>query len=120
VEFHKSHGKLLTMSVVKIPSRFGVIKMDENGNVKSFSEKNADDGTLINAGYMVCDPKVLDYIEGDETAFEKEPLENIAKDGQLVAYKHDGFWQCMDTMREKDYLENLWKNNDAKWKVWND
>ena len=118
VRFHKEHGKLLTMTAVNVASRFGVIRPDRDGLVHSFREKSASDGSLVNAGYMVCDPKVLDYIDGDEMVFEREPLERLANEGQLIAYRHDGFWSCMDTMRDKEMLESLWKTGKAEWKVW--
>ena len=116
VRFHKQHGKLLTMTTVNVASRFGVIKPDKSGLIKRFREKA--DGSLINAGYLVCEPQVLDYIEGDDTVFEKEPLETLAKEGQLMAYLHNGFWKCMDTMRDKEQLEALWQTGRADWKVW--
>lgn len=118
VRFHKQHGKLLTMTTVNVASRFGVIKPDKSGLIKRFREKTDGDGSLINAGYMVCEPQVLDYIEGDDTVFEKEPLETLAKEGQLMAYLHNGFWKCMDTMRDKEQLEALWQTGRADWKVW--
>ena len=118
VRFHKAHGKLATMTTVNVASRFGVIQPDKDGRVRRFREKAASDGSLINAGYMVCEPGVLDYIAGDETVFEREPLEKLAKDGQLMAYRHEGFWHCMDTMRDKEYLEELWQTGRAQWKVW--
>ncbi len=118
VRFHKEHGKLLTMTTVNVASRFGVIKPDKNGLIRRFREKSDGDGSLINAGYMVCEPQVFDYIDGDDTVFEKEPLEKLAKNGQLVAYLHDGFWSCMDTMRDKENLEALWQTGRAEWKVW--
>ena len=118
VRFHKQHGKLLTMTTVNVASRFGVIKPDKSGLIKRFREKADGDGSLINAGYMVCEPQVLDYIEGDDTVFEKEPLETLAKEGQLMAYLHNGFWKCMDTMRDKEQLEAFWQTGRADWKVW--
>lgn len=117
-EFHKSHGKLATMTVVNAGQRFGVIKMDDDGNVTSFREKKNVDGVPINGGYMVLDPKVIDYIEGDSTVFEQKPLEDLVADGQLMAYKHNGFWQCMDTLRDKQNLEAIWASGEAPWKKW--
>ena len=117
-EFHKSHGKLATMTVVNAGQRFGVIKMDDEGNVTSFREKKNVDGVPINGGYMVLDPKVIDYIEGDSTVFEQKPLEDLVADGQLMAYKHNGFWQCMDTLRDKQNLEAIWASGEAPWKKW--
>ena len=117
-KFHRSHGKIATISAVNIGQRFGVLDLEENGKINSFREKNDDDGSLINGGYMVMNPGVFDYIEGDETVFEQEPLRNLAKDGELMAYRHDGFWQCMDTQREKMQLEELWQSGRAPWKIW--
>ncbi len=117
--FHRAHGKLATITVVNAGQRFGVIKMNEAGEISSFREKKDADGTPINGGFMVLDPKIIDkYIEGDETVFEKAPLEGLSADGELMAFKHDGFWQCMDTQRDKMLLEKLWKNGDAPWKKW--
>ena len=97
----------------------GVIKMNKNGEVSSFREKNDADGIPINGGFMVLDPKVIDmYIEDDDTIFEKDSLERIAEDGQLMAFRHDGFWQCMDTQRDKESLEKKWKRGEAPWKKW--
>ena len=117
--FHRSHGKLATMTVVNAGQRFGVISMGESGQISSFREKRDSDGTPINGGFMVLDPKLIDkYIEGDETIFEKDSLEKIAEDGQLMAFKHDGYWQCMDTQRDKQALEKIWKSGQAPWKKW--
>ena len=117
-KFHRSHGKIATISAVNIGQRFGVLDLEENGKINSFREKNDDDGSLINGGYMVMNPGVFDYIEGDETVFEQDPLRNLAKDGELMAYRHGGFWQCMDTQREKMQLEELWQSGRAPWKIW--
>lgn len=118
VEFHKEHGKLVTMSAYNAGQRFGVLDIDENGLIKEFREKTKGDGSMINIGFMVCQPEFLNYIDGDSTTLEKEPLKNVAKEGQLMAYKHEGFWQCMDTVREKEELEKLWNSGKAPWKVW--
>lgn len=118
VEFHKSHGKLATLTSVQPGGRFGTLEINDNNEISRFTEKRKEDGGWINGGYMVLNKKVLDYIEGDFTMFEREPLESIARDGQLVAYKHDGFWQCMDTMRDKEYLESLIATSKAPWAVW--
>ena len=118
VEFHKSHGKIATLTAVTIGQRFGVLGIDENNSINSFREKSDNDGSRINAGYMVLEPKIFDYIEGDDTVFEKGPLESVAAAGELKAYKHDGFWQCMDTQREMKQLEEMWKSGNAPWKVW--
>lgn len=118
VEYHKEHGKIATMTGIKIAQRFGVLDIDWNNNINAFREKSDDDGSWINGGYMVLQPEIFDFIEGDNTVFEKEPLEAIAKEHQLVAFKHDGFWQCMDTQRDKHLLEELWEKNEAPWRRW--
>lgn len=118
VSFHKTHGKMITMSAYNAGQRFGVIDIDISGKVNSFREKTSGDGNLINIGYMVCQPEFLNYIEDDSTVLERNPLERAAADGQLMAYKHEGFWQCMDTVREKEMLEKLWVSKKAPWKVW--
>lgn len=118
VEFHKSHGKLVTMSAHNANQRFGVLDIDETGKINDFREKTRGDGSLINIGFMVCQPELLDYIDGDTTVLEKAPLQAMARNGQLMAYRHEGFWQCMDTLREKEHLEKLWANGTAPWKVW--
>lgn len=120
VRFHRSHGKLVTMSAFNGGQRFGVLDIDGAGQVHEFREKTRGDGSLINIGYMVCQPELIDYIEGDQTVLEKTPLETVARLGQLMAYRHEGFWQCMDTAREKDALERLWAGGKAPWKVWTD
>lgn len=121
VEFHKSHGKLATLTAVMPGGRFGTLEISkENNCIQKFAEKKKEDGGWINGGYMVLQPEVIDYIEGDNTTFEKEPLENLSKDNQLVAYKHYGYWQCMDTMKEKMNLESLLREGKAPWKVWED
>ena len=98
--------------------RFGIIDVNDSGKIEAFREKNEADGSLINGGYMVMNPEVFDYIEGDGTVLEKEPLENLAKDGQLMAYHHTGFWHCMDTQRDKKQLEEMWNSGRAPWKTW--
>lgn len=118
VKYHKSHGKLVTMSAYNIGQRFGVLNIEEDGAINSFREKNNNDGGLINIGFMVCQPEFIDYIDGDQTVLEKEPLERAANSGQLMAYKHEGFWQCMDTVKEKETLEKMWASGTAPWKVW--
>jgi glucose-1-phosphate cytidylyltransferase len=117
VEFHKSHGKMVTMSAYNPGQRFGVLGIDGDGRITEFREKSNSDGSMINIGYMVCQPEFLDYIEGDATVLEKAPLERVAKEGQLMAYKHKGFWQCMDTVREKEQLEKMWADGSAPWKI---
>ena len=117
VKFHGSHGKLATVTGVKVPGRFGVLNTDENV-VRSFSEKTDNVDSWVSGGFFVLSKKVLDYIECDETVWEKEPLEGLASDNQLMIYKHRGMWRCMDTLRDKDVLEKKWENNQAFWKVW--
>lgn len=116
--FHRSHGRIATLSTASISQRFGILDVEEDATVKSFREKDDEDAGLVNMGYMVLEPAVFDYIDGDGTAFEKEPLQRLAEEGQLKAYRHEGFWQCMDTQREKDKLEALWASGEAPWKVW--
>ena len=119
VEFHETMGKLATLTAVHVGQRFGVLDIDrETKDIRAFREKSSADGSRISAGFMVLEPQIFDYIEGDQTVFEKEPLERLAKEGQLNAYKHNGFWQCMDTQREKEQLENMWSSGHAPWKVW--
>lgn len=118
VEFHKRHGKKATMTAVQPGGRFGTLEINTNGVVESFAEKKKEEGGWINGGYMVLEPEVIDYIVGDMTTFEREPLERLSAEGELVAYKYSGFWQCMDTMKDKIYLEELLKENKAPWKVW--
>ena len=119
LEFHKKNKKIATLTAVNIRQRFGILDIDnETNEIHSFREKAIADGSRINGGYMVLEPEIFNYIEGDETVFEKEPLERVAQIGQLCAYRHDGFWQCMDTQREKKMLEKLWADGDAPWKVW--
>ena len=119
VEFHKSHGKIATLTAVHVDQRFGVLDIDrESLSVNAFREKSQADGSRINAGYMVMKPAIFDYIQGDNTVFEQTPLRTLAAEGQLKAYKHNGFWQCMDTKREMERLEDLWAGGNAPWKVW--
>ena len=118
VEFHKKNKKIATLTAINVSQKFGVLDINENNQIESFREKNDKDGSLINGGYMVLEPKIFDYIAGDSTVFEKEPLETVAKEGELIAYKHDGFWKCMDTLRDKNELEKMWNTNNALWKVW--
>lgn len=118
LDFHKQHGKIATMTAVNVGQRFGVLDIDHNNGIKSFREKSNMDGSMINAGFMVLEPKIFEYIDGDETVFEKKPLESVAKEGELKAYKHCGFWQCMDTQRDKHQLEELWESGEAPWKKW--
>lgn len=120
VEFHKSHGKIATMTAINAGQRFGVLEVGGDNTIHAFREKSKDDGSLINGGFMVLNPEIFQYIAGDATVFEKEPLETVANMGQLMAYKHDGFWHCMDTQRDKMRLEEMWASGHAPWKVWND
>lgn len=118
VQFHKSHGKLATLTAVIQKQQKGVLDITEQGSVKSFREKQGSDGTAINAGFMVLQPEVFDYLEDDSTVFETTPLQRLVAEGELMSYRHTGFWQCMDTAREKELLEKLWENGTAPWKVW--
>ncbi len=119
VKFHKSHGKLVTMTSAQPDGRFGALDIGKNDKVNEFKEKPKGDGSWINAGYFVCEPKVFDYIlGGDGTIFEQEPLKNLAKDGEIFTYKHAGFWMPMDTLKDKNILNEIWNKDDAKWKIW--
>jgi len=116
VKFHKSHGKMVTVSAVHPGARFGELEIDE-GKVFSFKEKRQMAQGWINGGFFVIEPEFFDFIDGDKTILEKEPLEKVAEIGELMAYRHDGFWQCMDTKRDRDMLEKLWASGNAPWKV---
>lgn len=118
VKFHKSHGRIATITAIQPGGRFGMLDIDESESIENFKEKSKEDGGWINGGFMFLEPKIIDYVEGDATTFEREPLETVAQEGQLKAYKHHGFWQCMDTLRDKELLEKLWANGQAPWKVW--
>ena len=118
IEFHKSHGKKATLTAVVQAQDKGVLNIDSDNSVKSFREKNIKDAAPINAGYMVLEPNIFDYIEGDNTIFEKDPLIRLSAEGQLMSYIHRGFWQCMDNIREKNLLEQLLTDNVAPWKKW--
>lgn len=120
VEFHQTHGKIATLTAVLQEQQKGILDIDEDNSVKAFREKSVADGVPINAGYMVLEPAIFDYIEGDQTIFERQPLEKIAAKGELMSYTHRGFWQCMDTKREMDLLEKLLANGKAPWKKWED
>ncbi len=120
VRFHKENGKIATLTAVMLEQAKGVLDIGQDNTVKSFREKSALDGAPINAGYMVLEPEIFDYIEGDNTVFEREPLESVAAKGELMSYMHRGYWQCMDTQREKQVLENLLSKNAAPWKKWKD
>lgn len=118
VAFHQQHGRLATLTSVIQEQQKGVLDIGGDNSVHAFREKNLSDGAPINAGFMVLQPEIFDYIEGDKTVFERDPLQRLAAEGQLMSYSHSGFWQCMDTKREKDMLENLWESGNAPWKVW--
>ena len=118
IDFHRAHGKLATLTAAVPPGRFGALEM-EGDRVASFLEKPEGDGGSINAGFFVLSPKVLDYVTDDMTVWEQEPLRDLAADGQLMAHQHRGFWQPMDTLRDKQHLETLWADGGAPWKVWN-
>lgn len=120
LKFHESHGKIATLTSVIIEQQKGVLEIGGDNAVRSFREKSALDGSPINAGYMVFEPEVFDYIDGDETVLERDTLVKLADEGQLMSYKHSGFWQCMDTKREKDVLEKIWAEGNAPWKKWDD
>lgn len=117
VEFHRQHGKICTMTAVKPEGRFGILDIEDT-TIKSFREKSRNDVGYINGGYMVLEPEIFAYIKDDSTTFEREPLEDIANEGNLMAFKHNGFWQCMDTLRDREKLEELWNKGQAVWKVW--
>ena len=120
VQFHRSHKKMVTMCAYNAGQRFGILDINEDGQIVDFREKAKGDENLINIGYMVCQYEFINYIQGDSTILEKTPLETVAKLGQLMAYKHEGFWQCVDTLREKEQLEKMWKDGNAPWKVWSE
>ena len=117
LEFHRSHGKLATLTAVRPPARYGHLDLDGD-RIREFSEKPQTREGWINGAFFVLEPGVFDYIDGDSTQFEHEPLENLAAEGQLMAYRHDSYWQCMDTLREKYILENYWNSGEAPWRVW--
>ena len=119
VRFHKAHGKAMTMTSAQPDGRFGALNIDDNNKVKEFKEKPKGDGSWINAGYFICEPKVFDYIvDGDSSVFEQKPLMNLAKDGEVYTYKHHDFWMPMDTLRDKHKLNELWNSDKAPWRVW--
>ena len=120
VEFHRSHGKIGTLTSVILEQQKGILDIGGDNAVHSFREKSVADGAPINAGFMVLQPEIFDYIAGDDTVFEKEPLMRLASEGQLMSYSHTGFWQCMDSKREFDLLEKLWNSGKAPWKLWQD
>jgi len=120
VQFHKSSGKMATLTSIQIPGRYGNIDRDEDGTVKKFQEKPDGDGIWINGGFFVLEPSIFNYLDGDmdEVQWEKKPLAEIANDGQLAAYQHKGFWKCMDALRDRMELEKLWNSGEAQWKQW--
>ncbi|MBO4338355.1 MAG: glucose-1-phosphate cytidylyltransferase [Clostridia bacterium] len=120
LEFHKSHGKTGTISAINVAQRFGVLDVKDDGSIADFKEKSENDSSIINGGFMVMNPEIFDLLDGDGCIFEKKPLETLAAAGQLMAYKHEGFWQCMDTQRDKQLLETLWESGNAPWKLWED
>ena len=115
--FHRGHGKLATVTATYPPGRFGALEIHDN-QVRSFQEKPKGDGAMINGGFFVLSPRVLDYVQGDDTLWEQQPLQRLAADGELMAWQHTGFWQPMDTLRDKTSLEELWASGQAPWKVW--
>lgn len=117
IDFHKNHGKLATLTAALPPGRFGALDID-GAQVKRFVEKPKGDGALINGGFFILSPKIFDYLEGDHTVWEQQPLQRLASDGELMAFAHLGFWQPMDTLRDKVYLEELWTTGAAPWKTW--
>jgi glucose-1-phosphate cytidylyltransferase len=118
-EFHEKEGSWVTLSAVSPPGRFGAIMLSEGSNkIDAFREKPRGDGAWVNGGFFVVEPQALDYIQDDSTVWEQEPLRRLAREGKLSAYRHDGFWQAMDTLRDKNYLEELWAQGNAPWKIW--
>lgn len=115
---HKLHGRLGTVTAVQPPGRYGALKFGENNAISGFQEKPQGDGGWINGGFFVLEPEVIDLIEGDATIWEQQPLRSLAEDGQLTTYRHSGFWQPMDTLRDRNHLEDLWSNSNAPWKIW--
>ena len=120
LEFHRKHGKHVTLTTVSVEQLKGVLDIDECNTITAFREKDNEDGTVINGGYMVCNPEIFNYLEDDDTVLEKTPMRRLAEDGQLKSFYHRGFWQCMDTKREKDKLEAMWAAGEAPWKLWMD
>ena len=120
LQFHRSHGRLMTMTSAQPDGRFGALEIADDHQIKEFKEKPKGDGSWINAGFFVCQPDVFDYIqEGDSTVFEQTPIQNLIRDGELYTYKHREFWMPMDTLRDKNILCAMWDNDDAPWKTWN-
>lgn len=118
IKFHKVHGKLATLTATRLPGRYGALKFGRDDSVERFQEKPQGDGSWINGGFFVLSPKVIERIDKDSITWESEPLNGLAKDGELIAFKHEGFWQPMDTLREKNLLNELWNSGGAPWKIW--
>ncbi len=119
-DFHSKHGKIATITTVSLAQQKGVLEKEENGLIRTFREKSIDDAAMINGGYMLLNPEIFNYIEDDMAVFEQSTLNKLAEEEQLMGFEHDGFWQCMDTQREKEKLERLWAGGKAPWKRWND
>ena len=120
LKFHQDHKKIATVTAVQPAGRFGSLSIGDEDNISTFLEKPPGDNSWINGGFFVLEPQVIDYIDRDETVWEREPLEKISKSKQLVAYKHSGFWYPMDTLRDKNYLNQIWKSGTSPWRVWNE
>jgi len=120
VAFHRESGKIATLTAIQPGGRFGALDIADGGAIRSFAEKTKDDGGWINGGFMVMEPGIFSYIAGDETILEKDPLERLSAEGQLTAYQHNGYWQCMDAQKDKQVLEELWAAGKAPWKIWQD
>lgn len=118
LEFHRSHGRIATITTVNLAQQKGVLDVSGDGRIRAFREKANQDGAVINGGFMVLQPEIFNYLEGDDTVLEQEPMQRLAADGELMSYYHGGFWQCMDTQREKRLLEELWEQDRAPWKRW--
>lgn len=118
IDFHKKNGKKATLTAIQPPGRFGALHLDERNNVNVFKEKPIGDGGWVNGGFFILDPEVFEYIDDDTTIWEESPLQKLASEQELLAYQHPGFWQAMDTLRDKNYLEELWKKQNAPWKIW--
>lgn len=120
IAFHKSHGKCVTLTSVSLAQQKGILDIDAENTITAFREKDDEDGSLINGGFMVCNPGIFNYLEDDSTVFEQKPMRALAEAGELKSFYHNGFWQCMDTKREQDKLEELWESGNAPWKLWKD
>ncbi|MBP2656374.1 MAG: Glucose-phosphate cytidylyltransferase [Firmicutes bacterium] len=120
ISFHKQHKKIATLTAIQLSGKFGVLEIDDNQTITRFTEKGKEDGGWINGGFMVLEPQIFEYLQEDSTILERKPFERLTELGMLAAYKHHGFWQCMDTLRDRNLLEGLWSSGQARWKVWND